>query len=74
VSTASADASTSAFHLGIGIAGILMIIGGTVAGFGIENPKRKIEALPSRGSAQAGECGHGAEADCAPSEPAAEPA
>ena len=73
VSTASADASTSAFHLGIGIAGVLMIVGGTVAGFGIENPKRKVEAVPSRGSAQAGECGHGSEADCAP-EPATEPA
>jgi EmrB/QacA subfamily drug resistance transporter len=68
VSTASADASTSAFHLGIGIAGILMIIGGTVSGFGIENPRQRREAVPSRGSASAGECGHGADADC--SEPA----
>jgi EmrB/QacA subfamily drug resistance transporter len=73
VRVASADASTSAFHLGIGIAGILMIVGGAVSGFGIENPRRKVEAVPSRGSAQAGECGHGAEADCA-QEPAAEPA
>ncbi len=63
VSTASADASTSAFHLGIGIAGILMIVGGAVSAVGIENPRRKVEALPSRGSAQAGECGHGADAD-----------
>ena len=74
VSTASADASTSAFHLGIGIAGILMIVGGAVSGFGIENPKRKVEAVASRGSAQAGECGHASEADCAPAEPATEPA
>jgi EmrB/QacA subfamily drug resistance transporter len=74
VSTASADASTSAFHLGIGIAGILMIIGGAVSGFGIENPRHKTEAVPSRGSAQAGECGHGADADCREGEPAAEPA
>jgi hypothetical protein len=74
VSTASADASTSAFHLGIGIAGVLMIIGGAVSAAGIENPRRRIEAVPSRGSAQAGECGHGTEADCAPSEPATEPA
>jgi hypothetical protein len=50
------------------IAGILMIIGGTVSGFGIENPKRKVEAVATRGAAQAGECGHGADADC--SEPA----
>jgi EmrB/QacA subfamily drug resistance transporter len=69
VDTASADASTSAFHLGIGIAGILMIAGGAVSGFGIENPRRKIEAVPSRGSAQAGECGHSTEADCTELEP-----
>jgi hypothetical protein len=74
VDSASADASTSAFHLGTAIAGILMILGGIVSAFGIENPRRKIEAVPSRGSAQAGECGHGAEADCAPSKPATEPA
>ncbi|HEX6689303.1 MAG TPA: MFS transporter [Solirubrobacterales bacterium] len=64
VSSASADASTSAFHLGVLIAGLLMIGGGIFAGVGIENPKRRIEAVPSRGSAQAGECGHGADADC----------
>ena len=39
-SAAAADASTSAFHLGIGIAGVLMIVGGIVAGIGIENPTR----------------------------------
>jgi len=70
IESASADASTSAFHLGIGIAGILMIAGGIVSGFGIENPKRRVEAIPTRGSAQAGECGHGADADCV-EEPAA---
>ena len=46
VSTASADASTSAFHLGIGIAGVLMIIGGTVSGFGIENPTPQSRSNP----------------------------
>ena len=45
--TAAADASTSAFHLGIGIAGILMIAGGIVAGLGIENPRRRVEAVPT---------------------------
>jgi EmrB/QacA subfamily drug resistance transporter len=76
VSTASADASTSAFHLGIGIAGLLMIAGGIVSGFGIKNPKRRVEAIPTRGSAQAGECGHGADADSAQPDqaPAVEPA
>jgi EmrB/QacA subfamily drug resistance transporter len=59
------EASTEAFHLGVVIAGALMIAGGIFAGIGIENPRRKVEALPSRGSAQAGECGHGADADCA---------
>jgi EmrB/QacA subfamily drug resistance transporter len=61
--SASADASTSAFHLGIGIAGLLMIVGGVVSGFGIENPRRKVEAVATRGTAQAGECGHSAECD-----------
>jgi EmrB/QacA subfamily drug resistance transporter len=65
VSSASADASTSAFHLGIGIAGILMIVGGIVSAIGIENPTRSREALPTRGAAQAGECGHSSDADCA---------
>jgi EmrB/QacA subfamily drug resistance transporter len=68
VATASAEASTSAFHLGVLIAGLLMILGGIAAGLGIENPKRQREAIPSRGSAQAGECGHGTNADCAPQE------
>lgn len=65
VMSAAADASTSSFRLGLGIAGILMIIGGIVAGLGVQNPKRSREAVPSRGSAQAGECGHGSDADCA---------
>jgi EmrB/QacA subfamily drug resistance transporter len=69
VRNAAADASTSAFHLGILIAGLLMIAGGAVSGFGIENPRRRIEAVPTRGGAPAGECGHGADADCAEPEP-----
>jgi EmrB/QacA subfamily drug resistance transporter len=64
IESAADDASTSSFHLGIGIAGILMIAGGVVAGFGIENPKRRVQAVPTRGAAAAGECGHGADADC----------
>ena len=38
---ASADASTSAFHLGALIAGLLMILGGIAAGVGIRNPRGK---------------------------------
>lgn len=72
----AASASTSAFHLGVTIAGLLMIAGGIVSAIGIENPQRTVKAVPSRGSAQAGECGHGADADCHPAtpEPAGEPA
>jgi EmrB/QacA subfamily drug resistance transporter len=64
VATASAEASTSAFHLGVLIAGLLMILGGIAAGLGVENPKRQRAAIPSRGSAQAGECGHSSDGDC----------
>jgi EmrB/QacA subfamily drug resistance transporter len=66
VATASAEASTSAFHLGVLIAGLLMILGGIAAGLGVENPKRKISSHPTRGTAQAGECGHSSNCDCAP--------
>ncbi|HEX7058421.1 MAG TPA: MFS transporter [Solirubrobacterales bacterium] len=59
------DASTAAFHLGILIAGLLMIAGGIVAGLGIVNPDRRFETVPAGGAASAGECGHGADADCA---------
>jgi EmrB/QacA subfamily drug resistance transporter len=65
---AAAAASTSAFHLGVLIAAALMILGGIASGLGIENPKRKVSSssIPSRGSAQAGECGHPTDGDCAP--------
>jgi EmrB/QacA subfamily drug resistance transporter len=66
VTQAAAEASTSSFHLGIGIAGVLMIIGGIVAGLGVQNPKRRREAIPTRGSAQAGECGHSTDCDSPP--------
>jgi EmrB/QacA subfamily drug resistance transporter len=69
IETAAADASTSSFHLGIGIGAVLMILGGIVAGLGIENPRRRVEAVPTRGAAAAGECGHGADADCFEGEP-----
>jgi EmrB/QacA subfamily drug resistance transporter len=63
VRAAAADASTSSFHLSVGIAGALMILGGIVAGLGIENPRRRVEAVPTRGAAAAGECGHSADCD-----------
>jgi hypothetical protein len=44
VRVASVSASTSAFHLGVIIAGLLMIAGGIVSGLGIEDPRRRLEA------------------------------
>ncbi|MGH2937762.1 MAG: MFS transporter [Solirubrobacterales bacterium] len=38
---ASADASTSALHLGALLAGSLMILGGIASGIGIRNPRRR---------------------------------
>jgi EmrB/QacA subfamily drug resistance transporter len=43
---ASVDASTSAFHLGVAIAGLLMIVGGIASGFGIEDPRRRSTPSP----------------------------
>jgi EmrB/QacA subfamily drug resistance transporter len=45
VRTAAADASTSAFHLGTLIAALLMIAGGIASGFGIEDPRRKVDTI-----------------------------
>jgi EmrB/QacA subfamily drug resistance transporter len=41
---AASDASTSAFHLGTLLAGVLMILGGIAAGIGIRNPRRRADA------------------------------
>lgn len=43
VRAAAVSASTSAFHLGALIAGILLALGGLAAGVGIENPRRAID-------------------------------
>jgi EmrB/QacA subfamily drug resistance transporter len=40
VETGSESASTSAFHLGVLIAALLMVLGGIASGIGIEDPKR----------------------------------
>jgi EmrB/QacA subfamily drug resistance transporter len=76
LTAAAPGASTDAFHLGVLIAGLLMIAGGIVSGFGIENPERRIETVPAGGAASAGECGHGADADCGEADgtPTLEPA
>jgi EmrB/QacA subfamily drug resistance transporter len=54
----AAAASTSAFHLGLLIAGLLMILGGIASWIGIENPRRRVEVSPAGAAATAGECGH----------------
>jgi len=43
IHAAAADASTSAFHLGVLIAAVLMILGGIASGLGIENPRHKVD-------------------------------
>jgi len=45
VRAASVEASTSAFHLGVLIAGLLMIAGGIASGFGIEDPRRRVDPI-----------------------------
>jgi EmrB/QacA subfamily drug resistance transporter len=76
IAAAVTEANESSFHLGMGIAGGLMIIGGLVAAVGIQNPKRR-EIYPSR-AATAGDCGHcpteGEGRSHGAAEPAREPA
>jgi EmrB/QacA subfamily drug resistance transporter len=62
VRAASISASTSAFHLGVAIAGLLMILGGIAAGIGIENPRQRAEAVPGAAPAQPEGRGHEPEA------------
>ncbi len=45
LTAAAPEASTSAFHLGVLIAGLLMILGGIVSGIGIQNPPRKVDPI-----------------------------
>jgi hypothetical protein len=73
VRSAAADAATTGFHLGIAIAGLLMIVGGAVSGFGIVDRPRPFAAVASGGAALAGECGHGADSDCGGGVPLKEP-
>jgi EmrB/QacA subfamily drug resistance transporter len=60
IDAATTDGSEKAFHLGLGLAGGLMIIGGAIAGVGIENPRRRDEHEAPR-AAPAGECARCAE-------------
>ena len=51
------DASAHAFHLGLAAGGILMIVGGVIAGIGLRNPRRETQ-YEAPGAATAGECAH----------------
>jgi EmrB/QacA subfamily drug resistance transporter len=42
IEAAATDASTSAFHLGVLIAGLLMVAGGCASAVGIVNPRRRV--------------------------------
>jgi EmrB/QacA subfamily drug resistance transporter len=79
LTAATTKASERSFHLGIDVGGILMIVGGVIAGIGLRNPKRTEvgeEAHAGPASPAAGECGRPNE-DCAgrgERDPAEEPA
>ena len=57
IDDAVSDASTKSFHLGVLVGGLLMIIGGVIAGIGLRNPERETE-YDAPGAATAGECAH----------------
>jgi EmrB/QacA subfamily drug resistance transporter len=48
VHAAAAEASTSAFHLGVLIAAVLMILGGIASGLGIQDPRRKVDPISEK--------------------------
>ena len=74
VDGAITEASEGGFHVGMGIAGGLMILGGLVAAVGIQNPRRR-EAPQAPRAVPAADCGHcPEEGGPAPAEPAREPA
>ncbi|HEY8778200.1 MAG TPA: DHA2 family efflux MFS transporter permease subunit [Solirubrobacterales bacterium] len=51
------DASVAGFHLGMGVGGGLMIVGGLISAVGIQDPKRRRKPEPAPRAVQAGECG-----------------
>jgi EmrB/QacA subfamily drug resistance transporter len=57
VETASVNAAEDSFHLGMMMAGTLMIVGGVFAGINLRNPSRETE-YEAPGAAPAGECAH----------------
>jgi EmrB/QacA subfamily drug resistance transporter len=71
VESASVSAAEDGFHLGMLVAGSLMIVGGIIAGFGIQDPRRVEEHHAPR-AAPAGECARAPEPVPAGAEGAAE--
>jgi EmrB/QacA subfamily drug resistance transporter len=61
IEAAATSAAEDGFHLGIAVAGSLMIIGGAIAGVGIQNPSRPAEEREAPRAATAGECARCAE-------------
>jgi EmrB/QacA subfamily drug resistance transporter len=57
VEGASVGAAEDSFHLGMMMAGTLMIVGGVFAGINLRNPSRET-AYEAPGAAPAGECAH----------------
>jgi EmrB/QacA subfamily drug resistance transporter len=57
ITAAATDAAESGFHLGLALAGALMIVGGVIAGIGLRNPPRET-AYDAPRAAPAGECAH----------------
>jgi EmrB/QacA subfamily drug resistance transporter len=67
-------ASVSAFHLGVGLAGSLLVLGGLVSAVGIVDPRRRVTRVVPR-AAMAGDCGQAAGSEHArEAAPIAEPA
>jgi hypothetical protein len=72
--SALVDSSVSAFHFGILISIVLMVIGGLISLVWVQNPERRPERPPERGpgpAATAGECGRSGGPDHEAPEPAA---
>ncbi|MGZ8622113.1 MAG: MFS transporter [Solirubrobacterales bacterium] len=55
VDAVATEGAESAFQMAMTVNGVLMIVGGVVAGFGIQNPRRTEEQIAPR-AAPAGEC------------------
>jgi hypothetical protein len=54
VARATEEASVSAFHLGLGIAAVLVAAGGVLGAAGITNPRRRVDACDCPGGQLAG--------------------